>query len=186
MIRPSKSKEGQPVDNHTPSRYGNQNGSKNGDSLVEGTDVGETEEVQKKLELRTPVQEHVPQLGIDDTAFVSDDASPGHRSSLVSKEGGGAAKRTSVVEGGAAKRIALGEEEEEGGSKRSSLVLGEEGGATVSKSLSRIVIPLLKQVSVNVAIVEWCLDVATVWGGAGRRRAWCHHHTIPYPILQDC
>ena len=97
MVRPSKSKESTPpLSNHTPSHYGNQNGG----SLLQDGDMNEPDrgEMEEESEdgSRTPVEEIAPQLGIDDTAFVST-GSPTQRNSVVSGSGEEGGKRGSVV-----------------------------------------------------------------------------------------
>ncbi len=176
MVRPSKSKEleaqeMQPLDNHVSHCY------KNGSSLSPRAVGTEGEEGRMEgggrdelAEEGAPVEELVPpQLGIDETAFVSE-ISP-KRDSVVSA-GGGGGKRGSVVSAGG------------GGGKRDS-VISESGVLVVvrgtslrdqviivmslfqagyrlhqseaqSKSLSRIIIPLLEQVCTCAMLaVSW-------------------------------
>lgn len=99
MVRPSKSKEleVEPVENHIPNHHGDSSS-----DILGERGVDKTAEEDGERDPGTPVMETPPQLGIDDTAFVSYMASPGQRTSIVSTgEGeereGGAGKRGSVV-----------------------------------------------------------------------------------------
>ena len=93
MVRTPKSKEAEPPAgaNHTPNHHGIDNGEVDG--RQEAVD-GKGEEGEEGEGAGTPVTEQPPQLGIDDTAFVS----TGQRSSVVSSgEGERGGKRSSVV-----------------------------------------------------------------------------------------
>lgn len=80
MVRPSKSKEVEPVDNHTPNHLENGRGI----SLEGPEGVVEGEELVGG-DSGTPVAKQPPQLGIDDTAFI--EASPVQRRSVVDTAG---------------------------------------------------------------------------------------------------
>ncbi len=84
MIRPSKSNDGQPMGNHTPNHHSN----KESVPAEQANSVREAEEEEEE------VFEVEPQLGIDDTAFVSE------RKSILStegKEGEESNRRDSVI-----------------------------------------------------------------------------------------
>lgn len=123
IVRTPKSKEAEPLLNHIH-HHGTENGDVVGrENGAEQLD-GEKREEEKREgdgegETTTPVTEQPPQLGIDDTAFVSS-----QRSSVVSA-GEGAGKRGSVVS----------TEEGEGGGKRGSIVCVEGSRGLVVVSL---------------------------------------------------
>ena len=98
MVRPSKSKETEPTGaNHTPNHHGQANGEVGGQ--LEDVDGGENkskDEQQEESSVSTPDKEQPPQLGIDETAFVS----TGQRSSVVSASGEGEKRRSVVAVGG--------------------------------------------------------------------------------------
>ena len=80
MIRPSKSKEGKPVDGHTPNHY------ENGTAAAANHLITEAKE-EEGHDSSAPMELQL-QLGIDDTAFVCSNDVSGQRNSLVSVEDG--------------------------------------------------------------------------------------------------
>ena len=78
MVRPSKSREPAPAENHTPNHLGTE--LENGDLPQENAEWGD----EGVGELPTPVETKPPQLSIEDTVFV-ETKSPAQRNSLVSR-----------------------------------------------------------------------------------------------------
>ena len=127
MVRPSKSKEEEPPGNHTPNHHGYAGEKGREGRVVEAVDGdgGDGEGAG------TPVTEQPPQLGIDDTAFVS----TGQRSSVVSAGEAEGGKRGSVVELGGTDRGSVGGEVE-GGQRGSAVETGSSAGIIVVSQLS--------------------------------------------------
>lgn len=97
MVRPSKSRESAPAENHTPNHVGTE---------LENGDLPQAEESvawgdEEAGDLPTPKETKPPQLSIEDTAFV-EATSPAQRNSLVGRShdqqaGDDEGKRRSVV-----------------------------------------------------------------------------------------